>query len=51
MLAQRSELSILPTEPGKVECIAVNSEGNDTSQAFLEITDIDVSLNENAYQI
>lgn len=44
VLAQRSELSIYPTEPGRVECIAVNSEGNDTSEAFLEITDIEVSI-------
>ncbi|KAJ6633342.1 Platelet-derived growth factor receptor alpha, partial [Pseudolycoriella hygida] len=41
VLAQRSELNLFPTEPGKVECIAVNSEGNDTSEAYLEITDIE----------
>ncbi len=43
-LAQRSELKLHPTEPGRIECMAVNDEGNDTSAAYLEITDIDVSL-------
>ncbi len=43
-LAQRSELKLYPTEPGRVECMAVNAEGNDTSAAYLEITDIEVSF-------
>ncbi|KAG4073862.1 hypothetical protein HA402_014067 [Bradysia odoriphaga] len=41
VLAQRSELNLYPSGPGKVECIAVNTEGNDSSTAFLEITDIE----------
>lgn len=31
-----------------MECTAVNTEGNDSSAAFLEITDIAVSLISNA---
>lgn len=42
---QRSELNMYPTEIGKVECIADNSEGRRTMEAFLRITDIEVSLN------
>lgn len=40
---QRSELNLYTTEIGKVECTAVNSEGRGTMEAFLRITDIDVS--------
>ncbi|XP_037051566.1 vascular endothelial growth factor receptor 1 isoform X6 [Bradysia coprophila] len=41
VLAQRSELNLYPSGPGKVECIAENTEGSDSSTAFLEITDIE----------
>lgn len=43
-LAQKSELTFRPTQPGIVRCFAENSEGKDLAEAELRISDIDVSF-------
>lgn len=40
-LAQRFEMSFVPTQPGIATCRASNIEGNDTTDAQVLITDLD----------
>lgn len=43
-LAQRFEMSFVPTQPGIAKCSATNIEGSDSTEAQVLITDLDDSL-------